>query len=376
MQRIYLDNAATAKINKYALEEFISCSEVCYANASALHLDAQRAQAAAEKTREIIAEALGCRPNEIIFTSGATEADNMALIGYAAANTDKGRHIITGVSEHPAVINSCKYLEENGFEISYVPVNECGRTDIADIEAAIRKDTALISFMHVNNETGIINPIENIAALAAERGIPFHTDAVQSFTKLPIDVCKSGISMLSASAHKFGGTKGIGLLYVKEGIRLKPLTHGGAQEEGLRAGTLNIPAIAAMGEAALQMLKIRKQRQARMEQIKKYMTETLCSEKGIRLNTQSESTVYDIMSFSFEGAEPDKLLYSLDINGLSVSAGSACSAGTLEISHVIRAMGSDKYGAPIRISPGLDIGMGEAHKAVKTILEVYRAMIH
>lgn len=371
MQRLYLDNAATTKMTPCAIDEYLQCANEFYANASNVHIDSQRAQSKLEWARESVSDILGCRPDEIIFTGGATESDNLAIIGYAIKNSNKGKHIITSVAEHPAVLNSCKYLEQIGFEVTYLPVDEYCCTDIKLLKDAIRDDTILISIMSVNNETGIINPIDKIAEIALERNIPLHTDAVQAITKFDINVNKTGISILSASGHKFGSAKGVGFLYIKKGININALTKGGAQEEGLRPGTIDTPAIASLAVAAQYALKIAKKREEHMKEIKNIFVNGLCREEGISLNTGGNDTIYDIMNFSFLNTESDKLLYKLDNMGLSVSSGSACSAGSLEVSHVIRAMGKDKGLAAIRISPGMDIEASDAKRAVEIIFKAY-----
>ena len=349
--KIYLDNAATTKTDTEVIDEVALCMRDIYANPSSLHSMGQRAAAKIEATREICAKAIYSAPGEIYFTSGGTESNNLGLLGYARANVEKGKHIITSVTEHHAVLNPCKELEQEGFDITYLSVDQDGLINLEELSNAIREDTILLSIMHVNNEIGVIQPIEEIGAIAHEKEITFHCDAVQSFGKLMIDVNQMNIDMLSMSAHKLHGPKGIGFLYVRKGLKVNPIAFGGDQEKKIRPGTLNAPLIAGMGisiKKAYQDMQVREENICRLrdyllDKIKKNLD-------GVTINGSMQHRISENLNISIDGVQTDALLYAMDLEGICISAGSACMSGSVEPSHVIKAIGKSDQGASARFT--------------------------
>lgn len=343
MKTIYLDFCATTPVDPLVAEEMGLYFSSQFGNPSSTHSRGREAREAVEKARQEIASFLNARPEEIVFVSGGTEADNLAVKGIAYANRQRGNHIITSQAEHPAVLNSCKALEKEGFEVTYLPVNQYGQVMPEDVEKALRKTTLLISLIHANNEIGTINPLKEIGEIAEMHGVYFHTDAVQSFGKLPLNVEEFSLSLLSLSGHKIYGPKGIGALYVRSGTPLKPLLHGGEQEHGRRAGTLNVPAIVGLGKAtrlvrermAVDMEKIKALRDYFESEIKKRID-------TIEVNGHPSQRIANVLNVSFLGCENEALLLHLDMHGIAVSTGSACHSGTVEPSHVLKAMGLNK----------------------------------
>jgi cysteine desulfurase len=338
-ERIYLDNSATTQVDERVLEAMISCYRETYGNASSVHLFGQEARAKVEESRRSIAELLGADSREIIFTSGGTESDNAALWGVFRSGYRPGNHIITTRIEHPAILATCKAMESAGAEVTIVPVSASGRVDPEAIAAAIRESTLLISVMHANNETGVVQPIEEISRLAKERGILFHTDAVQSVGKMPVNVRDLGVDLLSLSGHKIHGPKGVGVLFLRKGTKFAPFMTGGSHERKRRAGTENVPAIAGLGVAAIlagERLPSMKSRVAVMRD----RLESLALERIPRgkLNGQAPR-LPNIINVSFEGMEGEAAVIALDLEGVAVSTGSACSSGALDPSHVLTAMG-------------------------------------
>lgn len=349
--KVYLDNAATTRPDPLVIEAVSEAMNSDWGNASSVHSAGQRAAGLVEAARDTAAGAIGSRANEIIFTSGATEADNIALLGFARANAKRGRHIITTNVEHHAVLNSLKYLSENGFEVTYLPVDGEGLISAEDAARAIRPDTILISVMHVNNELGTIMPIREIGQLASSRGVAFHVDAAQSMGKLPIDVARDHIDLLSVSAHKFHGPKGIGFLYAKSSVRLEPVMFGGEQETRLRSGTIASELIAGMGRAIELSLEDMEQRETKIRSLRDYFIARVLSEiPSVRLNGSLESRSAENANFWIGGVATDKLLYGMDMEGVCFSAGSACSAGSIEPSYVTAAIGRAVGGASARFS--------------------------
>lgn len=339
MQRIYLDNAATTPVHpdvRAAMEPFY---EDIFGNPSSIHFFGRQAKRALERAREQVAEALGADPSEIVFTSGGTEADNAALIGSLLAQREKGRHLVTTAIEHHAVLHTCSFLEDLGFRVTYVPPEGNGIVPVQRIQEALRDDTVLVSVMYANNETGALQPVEEIAAVCREKGVEFHTDAVQAFPFFPIDVKKMGFTYLSLSAHKFHGPKGVGALFLSRKAHWLPLLHGGKQERERRGGTENLAAIVGLG-AAVERNRRQLERNVRyIGELRERMIHRL--REGLAdvvIHTPRES-VPSILSVAFPGVPSDLLLMNLDLQGVAASAGSACTAGTLQPSHVLTAMG-------------------------------------
>jgi cysteine desulfurase len=337
-QRIYLDNSATTQVDELVLQAMLPCFRETFGNASSVHIFGQEARAKVEEARRSVAELLGADTREIVFTSGGTESDNSALWG-VFRGARKGNHIITTKIEHPAILATCKALESSGAEITHVSVNASGRVDPSAVEQAIRESTILISVMHANNETGVIQPVEEIGRIAASRGIIMHTDAVQSIGKIPTNVRDLGVDLLSMSGHKIHGPKGVGVLYIKKGTRIAPFMTGGSHERKRRAGTENVPAIAGLGTAA----SLAKQRLPEMQGRIAALRDRIESEikfriTGTRVNGQAPR-VPTITNLSFDGLEGEAAVIALDLEGLAVSTGSACASGSLEPSHVLMAMG-------------------------------------
>jgi len=333
---IYLDNAATTKVDKDVLKAMLPYFTEKYGNASSLHSEGQKAKKAMEDSRMVIAESINAKPEEITFTSGGTESDNLAIKGLALAYPEK-RHIITSEIEHPAVLETCEEMQKQGYKVSYIGVDKEGIINPNDIEKAIQHDTLVVSVMHVNNEVGAIQPIENIAALCRKHNVFFHTDAVQSLSKLEIDVKKQNIDLLSASAHKINGPKGVGFLYVRNGIKIKPIINGGGHEFGKRSGTENVAGIVGMAKAVELANAVKNQKS--IKKIRDALLNNILRIKGARLNGSREKRIYNNINVSFDGIEGESLLMLLDKAGIAVSTGSACSSQKLEPSHVLKAIG-------------------------------------
>ena len=337
---IYLDNAATTATRPEAVQAMLPYFTDLFGNPSSLYGFAAQNKKAVESARETIAGVIGATGQEIYFTAGGTESDNWAIKGTAEALKDKGNHIITTKIEHHAVLHTCQYLEKNGFEVTYLDVDEFGMVNPDGFKAAIRPTTILISIMFANNEIGTIQPIRELGVIAKEHGILFHTDAVQAFGQIPIDVKECNIDMLSASGHKLNGPKGIGILFVKKGVRIRPFIHGGAQEKRKRAGTENVPAIIGLGKAAEIALatmdeRIRKETALRNHLIKKVLAEVPYS----RLNGHPVQRLPGNAHFCFRFVEGESLLLFMDRKGICASSGSACTSGSLDPSHVLLAIG-------------------------------------
>ncbi len=340
MKRIYLDHSATTPVYHEVAELMVEYMTGKFGNPSSVHSFGREVKKAVEEARVNIANLIGANPEEIVFTSGGTESDNMAIIGTALSNQKKGNHIITSSIEHHAVLDSCSYLEKQGFKVTYLPVDEYGIVQVRDVANAITDQTMLISIMHANNEVGSIQPLAEIGKLAKEHNIIFHTDAVQSVGKIPVDVNQLQLDLLSASSHKLYGPKGIGFLYVRKGTKMTRLSHGGGQERRRRAGTENVPGIVGFGLAA----KIAKQNLiTEMERLSKLRDKLIkgIDEKvsHIKINGHLEKRVPNNVNISFSFVEGESLLLSLDMKGIAASSGSACTSGSLDPSHVLLAMG-------------------------------------
>lgn len=337
---IYLDNAATTRTAPEVVEAMLPYFSENYGNASSIYSLGCASKKALNQARRTLADYLGARQEEIYFTAGGSEADNWALKATAEAYREKGKHIVTTRIEHHAVLHTCEYLEKQGFEVTYVGVDENGIVDLAELEAAIRPDTILISVMFANNEVGTLQPVSEIGQLARDRGILFHTDAVQAFGQLPIRVDELHIDMLSASAHKINGPKGVGCLYIRSGLKLRSLIHGGAQERSRRAGTENIPGIVGFGKAIERAVRIMPEKTQKETELRDYLITRI--EKEIpycRLNGDRSRRLPGNVNFSFRFIEGESLLIMLDMKGICGSSGSACTSGALDPSHVLLSMG-------------------------------------
>lgn len=338
--QIYADNSATTKMSRTAIDAMLPYMETYYGNPSSLHSVGQKAAEALSDARERIARRLGCMPREITFTSGGSEADNQAIISAARLGEKKGKkHIISTAFEHHAVLHTLEKLRKEGFEIELLPVGERGNITAEQVAAAIRPDTCLVTVMYANNEIGSIMPIAEIGAVCRAKGVLFHTDAVQAVGHLPIDVKAQNIDMLSLSAHKFHGPKGIGVLYAKQGILLTPIFEGGAQERGKRAGTENIPAIVGMAAALDEACDHLEENAAHMTALRNRLIAGLEKIPHSALNGSKENRLPCNVNFCFEGIEGESLLLLLDARGICASSGSACTSGSLDPSHVLLAIG-------------------------------------
>ena len=340
MKQIYLDNAATTAVDTRVVQAMLPFFSEIYGNPSSLHAFGQKANQAVEEARQTVASFIGAAPEEIIFTSGGTESDNTAIKGVAFARRDKGNHIITSNIEHHAVLESCHFLEKQGFEITRVPVDEYGLVDPEAIKKAITDKTILISIMHGNNEIGTVEPIAEIARIAREQGIYFHTDAVQTFGHLPINVHDMNIDLLSASGHKFYGPKGVGILYVRKGVLIQPFMHGGSQEKGRRASTHNVPGIVGFGKAVELAKKEMAEEIDHVSKLRDKLIKGVLNEiEFVRLNGHPAKRLPNNASFCVSYIEGESMLLNLDMEGIACSTGSACTSSSLEPSHVMIAIG-------------------------------------
>jgi len=341
MRRIYLDHAATTPVHPEVARAMAPYFSKDFGNPSTLYSYGREAKGALEEAREKVARLIGAKhPEEIVFTSGGTEADNFALSGIAWANEKKGNHIITTSIEHHAVINVCKFLEKRGFEVTYLLVDKYGLVDPLELKRAITNKTVLISVMHANNEIGTVEPIEKIAEIAREKGIYFHTDAVQTLGHIPIDVEKMEVDLLAMSAHKLYGPKGVGALYIRKGTKIVPFLYGGEQENKRRASTENVPGIVGFGEACSLAQRDMAEEEKNLTYLRDKLIEGILGEiKNSRLNGHREKRLPGNVNVSVEGAEGESMLLQLDLAGICASSGSACTSSILEPSHVLTAIG-------------------------------------
>lgn len=338
--RIYLDNAATTKTSQEVVDAMIPYFTENYGNASSIYEIGQRSKEAITTAREEIAKVLGAKTEEIYFTAGGSEADNWALKAAFEAYSKKGNHIITTKIEHHAILHTCEYLEKKGAEITYLDVDENGLINLDELQKAIRPETILISIMFANNEIGTIEPVKEIGMIAKEHGILFHTDAVQAFGQVPIDVDEMNIDMLSSSAHKINGPKGIGFLYIRKGVKIRSFVHGGAQERKRRAGTENVPGIVGYGVAAKRAAETMQVRTAKERELRDYFIDRVLKEISyVKLNGDPVKRLPNNINFSFRFVEGESLLIMLDMKGIAASSGSACTSGSLDPSHVLLAIG-------------------------------------
>ena len=339
MRKVYLDHSATTPISREVVEAMLVVMEKDFGNPSSVHQFGREAKKAMEDSREKVAQLIGAMPSEIFFTSGGTEADNLALLGAVKAYQKRGKHIITSSIEHHAVLDTAKQLEKLGFEVTYLPVDKFGMVSVDKLKGSLREDTILISIMHANNEVGTIQPIEEIGKLAADKKIAFHVDAVQSVGKIPVDVNSLNIDLLSVSAHKIYGPKGIGCLYVRKGIRLEPQHFGGGQERKRRPGTENMPGIVGFGKAAeLALVNLPKEQE--ITKLRDKLLVGLMKEiPDCQLNGHPTERIPTNVNVSIRFLEGESILLSLDTKGIAASSGSACTSGSLDPSHVLTAMG-------------------------------------
>ncbi len=339
-QLIYLDNAATTKTRPEVVQAMLPYFTEHYGNPSSVYEFSTPCKQAIAQARETIAESLGAKANEIYFTSGGTESDNWAIKAAAEAYQEKGKHIITSRIEHHAVLHTCEYLEKRGFEVTYLDVDEFGTVKLDELKKAIRPDTILISIMFANNEIGTIQPIREIGQIAREHGILFHTDAVQAYAHVPIDVNEYNIDMLSASGHKLNGPKGIGFLYIRTGVKNRSFMHGGAQERKRRGGTENVPAIAGLGKAVEMAMADLRERADKERELRDYLIGRVMKEiPYVRLNGHPVNRLSNNANFAFQFVEGESMLIMLDMEGICGSSGSACTSGSLDPSHVLLAIG-------------------------------------
>ena len=337
---IYMDNAATTRVSEEVLNAMLPYFRENYGNPSAVYSFADQSKKAVDQARRQAAGLIGAKTEEIYFTAGGSESDNWALKAAAEAYVSKGKHIITSKVEHHAVLHTCQYLEKQGFEVTYLDVDENGMIAVSDLRLAIRPDTILISIMAANNEIGTIEPLAEIGKIAREHGIIFHTDAVQAYGHIPIQVDEMNIDMLSASGHKLNGPKGVGILYIRKGIKIRSLIHGGAQERNRRAGTLNVPGIVGFGKAAELAQNSMWNRQKQVIQLREHLIDRVLSEiPHTRLNGHPAERLPNNVNFCFRFIEGESLLILLDQSGISGSSGSACTSGALDPSHVLLAIG-------------------------------------
>ena len=358
-QKIYLDNAATTQVDERVVLSMLPYHSEEYGNASSLHSYGTHAKEILDRSRRKLASFIGAEPDEIVFTSGGTESNNLALKGIAFANRSKGNHIIVSTIEHDCVLNVCKWLETQGFYITYLPVDNTGVVDVNELKKFIKPKTILVSVMHANNEIGALEPIEEIGQICKNFNVPFHSDACQSFGKIPIDVNKSALSLLSLNSHKIYGPKGVGALYVRKGLNIVPLLHGGGQEGGLRSTTENLPGIVGFVNAAELCIEGMKKENSKLLTLRRKLTDFLFENfENVYINGSEDNKLPGLLNFSFHGLEGEtiRLLLLLDEKGIAVSAGSACSSNdkTNNASHVLQAIGLNQFEARggIRVSFG------------------------
>ena len=371
--KIYADNAATTRMSRTAIDAMIPYMENVYGNPSSLYSLGQEAKEVLEKAREDIAAVIGAQPQEIIFTSGGSEADNQAILSAAELGRKQGKkHIISSAFEHHAVLHTLQKLEKEGFEVTLLDVHENGIVLPEQVDAAIREDTCLVTIMYANNEIGTIQPVREIGKICRTRKVLFHTDAVQAVGHIPIDVEKDNIDMLSASAHKFHGPKGVGFLYVRKGVRISNLIEGGAQERGKRAGTENVPAIGAMAAALKEAVDRMAEVTAHVVPLREKLVAGLAQIPHSALNGDAVRRLPGNVNFCFEGIEGEALLLLLDDKGIQASSGSACTSGSLDPSHVLLAIGRvhDVAHGSLRLSLGDDITEEEVDEIIRSVREV------
>jgi len=376
MDKIYLDYAAATPLDPAVLNCVYDLEKNYFGNPSSVHRFGQKSKNLIENARKTIAGSIGAYPDEIVFTSGGTESNNMALIGAALANRERGRHIITTRVEHPAVLETSRYLERSGFTITYIDVDGHGMISLDQLDRSVSEETIVISVMLANNETGVILPVEEIVNIIGGKNILLHSDAVQAFGKLNIDVSSFAIDMLSLSSHKIYGPKGIGALYIRRGKKVEKYIHGGAQEAGFRAGTENVAAIGGFAEA-VEQLTIQRDEAGRIRELRNHLESELKKTiSGLAVNGEEAKRLYTHSSLYFPMIPGNSLLMNLDINGIAVSMGSACSSGSIKPSHVLTAMGftQQRVSNSIRVSLGRFTTKEEIDKTIQQIKKIVGQM--
>ena len=372
-RKIYLDNAATTYVSSEVLNEMMPCFNAIYGNSNSLHSFGREAEALVDRARDKIAKAINSNSSEIYFTSGGTEANNWAIKGIAYANRSKGKHIIVSKIEHDSVLECCKELELEGFEISYLDCDSEGLVSVAQLLHYIRRDTILVSIMTVNNEIGTIQNIKTLASIAHDKGAIFHTDAVQAIGHVKIDVKDMGIDALTMSSHKVHGPKGVGALYVKHGIHIKNMINGGSQEKGKRGGTVNVPGVVGFGKAVEIAVRDLVPNNQKMKVIRDYFIKNVAEKIDyIKLNGHPFQKVNNIVNLSFEMVEGESLMVMLDLEGIAVSTGAACASGSLGASHVLKAIGvpAEFVNSAIRFSFNKSISKDDVDYVVETLEKV------
>lgn len=369
MGSLYFDHAATTPTRPEVIQAMMPYFAEHAGNPSSIHMFGQRAKRALDEARRTVADVLGAKPAEIYFTSGATESNNIAIQGAAKSYAMFGRHLITSAFEHHAVLHTFQALEKQGFQVTYLPVDEQGLVRPEEVEKALRPDTILVSIMLANNEVGTVQPIQEIAGILRRRGILFHTDAVQAVGKIPVNVRELGVDMLSLTAHKFYGPKGVGALYVREGVEIAPLFFGGHQEGALRPGTQNVPGIVGLAAALRLACQEMKDEGARMRRLRDLLEQSITERiPDVHVNGHPDKRLAHISNVSFAGLDGEALLLALDMQGIAVSTGSACTAGSTEPSHVLRAMGVDPLWA--RGSIRFSLGRDTTEEDIRFLIEV------
>lgn len=374
MRKVYLDHAGTTPLHPDVYTFICEVMKDTFGNPSSIHSFGRDAKKLVDKARQQVADLIGAESREIIFTGGGTEADNLAVLGTAAAKRQKGNHIITSSIEHPAVLNTCKYLAKNGYEVTFLPVDQYGLVDPREVRKAIRPETILITIMHANNEIGTVEPIEEIGEIAREYGVVFHTDAVQTVGKIPVKVDDLGVDLLSLSSHKIYGPKGVGALYKRKGVGLLPVLHGGGQERRLRSGTENTIGIMGFGKAAEIASQDLEPEYNRTKELSDKLVQGIYSQiPDVRYNGHPRCRLPHNVNFSFSYIEGESMLLSLDMQGIAASSGSACSSGALKPSHVLTAIG-----LPYELIHGsLRLTLGRANDAddIDYVLEVLPGIV-
>ncbi|MCP8967274.1 cysteine desulfurase family protein [Ectobacillus ponti] len=365
MERIYLDHAATSPAHPQVVESMLPYMTEVYGNPSSIHSFGRQSRQAVDEARRVCAASIGAGYQEIIFTAGGTEADNLAILGVARANRSRGNHIITTAVEHHAVLHTCRVLEKEGYRVTYLPVDQAGRISLADLQAALTDETILVTVMFGNNEVGTVQPIAEIGALLQQHQAYFHTDAVQAYGLMSIDVKELGIDLLSISAHKINGPKGVGFLYARNGVKFEPLLIGGEQERKRRAGTENVPGIVGLRTAVQLSLPAREQKAHQYRAFKDIMLSVFQAEDiAFEVNGSLADGLPHVLNISFPGMSVESFLVNLDLAGIAVSSGSACTAGSIDPSHVLVAM-FGKQSERIRSSIRFSFGLGNTREQVE-----------